>query len=52
MFLPSMLPNVQAEEECLLANLQGEYLVTGEAPACFDQRDDLRSPHRRCPLEL
>jgi hypothetical protein len=44
MFLPSMLPNVQAEEECSLAKLQGEYLVTGEAPARFDQRDDPSFP--------
>jgi hypothetical protein len=44
MFLPSMLPNVQAEEECSLATLQGEYLVTGETAARFDQRDDPSFP--------
>lgn len=40
----SMLTNVQAREECSLATLQGEYLVTGEAAARFDQRDDPSFP--------
>jgi hypothetical protein len=39
-----MLTNVQAREECSVATLQGEYLVTGEAAARFDQRDDPSFP--------
>ena len=44
MFVLSMLPSVQAEEECSLATLKGEYLVTGETAARFDQRDDPSFP--------
>ena len=33
MFVLGILPNVQAQEECSLATLQGEYLVTGGAQA-------------------
>jgi hypothetical protein len=44
MFVPSMLRNVQAREECSVATLQGEYLVTGEAAARFDQLDDPSFP--------
>ncbi len=34
----------QAQEECSVATLQGEYLVTGAAEARFDQRDDPSFP--------
>jgi hypothetical protein len=44
LFVPRMLPNVQAREECSLATLEGEYLVTGETVARFDQRDDPTFP--------
>ncbi len=49
-FLASMLflgilPKAQAQE-CSLATLQGEYLVTGGAEARFDQRDDPSFPRR------
>lgn len=44
MFVLSTLPTVQAEEECSLATLKGEYLVTGETAARFDQRDDPSFP--------
>jgi hypothetical protein len=39
-----MLRNVQAREECSVATLRGEYLVTGETAARFDQRDDPSFP--------
>ena len=45
MFVLSMVRNVQArEEECSESTLRGEYLVTGEAAARFDQRDDPSFP--------
>ena len=37
---------VQAQEKCSLATLQGEYLVTGGAEARLDQRDSDRLPVR------
>jgi hypothetical protein len=39
-----MLSNVQAGEECSVATLHGEYLVTGETAARFDQSDDPSFP--------
>jgi hypothetical protein len=44
MFVLTTLLNVQAEEECSLATLEGDYLVTGETVARFDQRDDPSFP--------
>jgi hypothetical protein len=44
MFVPSMPRNVHAREECSEATLRGEYLVTGETAARFDQRDDPSFP--------
>ena len=41
-----LVGNVQAQEECSVATLQGDYLVTGAAEARVDQRDDPTYPRR------
>ncbi|MGH7773917.1 MAG: hypothetical protein ACREQA_16965 [Candidatus Binatia bacterium] len=39
-----LVGNVQAQEECSVATLQGDYLLTGGAQARIDQRDDPTFP--------
>ena len=39
-----LVGSVQAQEECSVATLQGDYLVTGGAQARVDQRDDPMFP--------
>jgi len=50
MFVLGSLLNVGAQEECSVATLHGEYLVTGAAEARFDQRDDPSFPRRNMEL--
>jgi len=44
MFVLGILSNVGAQEECSVATLQGDYLVTGGAQARIDQSDDPTFP--------
>ena len=39
-----VLPKVEAQEECSVATLQGDYLLTGGAQARIDQSDDPTFP--------